>query len=426
MIIPSIDISQGKAVQLRQGKEKILESDNPEELANEFSRFGEIAVVDLDATLNKGNNRKIIKQICHAVPCRVGGGIRSVDAAIEALQNGAEKVILGTAVFNGKSINLEILEALASSIGKEKLIIALDSKNGKIVTHGWSQDTGIKLLPLVKKIESYASEILVTCVEKEGMLQGTDIKLLRALREKTNLPLTAAGGITTTEEIEELSRIDINCQLGMCIYTGKITLEEAFLSSLDWNKRLIPTITQDTSGRILMQAYSNRESLQRTFKTNKVWYYSRSREKQWMKGEKSGNYQYFQRIRTDCDHDSLLVTVNQKGCACHKGMYSCFGNTSFSLQELYEVVRNRLAVPFPGSYTAALTTEKIKDKIREESQELIDAKTSSEITWEAADLIYFILVYLAKKGVCLSEVLNELKRRRRVPKSKKSAAKKES
>lgn len=419
MIIPSIDVSQGKAVQLRQGKDKILEKEGPEMLAKEFSRFGEIAVIDLDAALNRGNNKETIKRICQIAPCRVGGGIRSVRSAVEAVLNGAERVIVGTSVFNGQSIDLEFLEEIAFAIGKDRLIIALDSRHGKIVTHGWSHDTGMHILPLIKKVEPYTSEILVTCVEKEGMLQGTDIKTLRTIRKKTDLPITAAGGISTPKEIEELSGMEINCQLGMCIYTGKIPLEEAFLSSLDWKKGLIPTITQDTSGRVLMQAYSNRESLQRTFATNKVWYYSRSRKKLWMKGETSGHYQDFYRIQSDCDHDSLLVTVHQKGYACHKGIYSCFGSVSFSLQELYEVIQERLSVPSPGSYTASLTTENIKDKIREESQELIDSIKPSEIIWEAADLVYFILVYLVKNGVGLNEVLNELKKRRRIPQIKK-------
>jgi len=419
MIIPSIDISKGKAVQLRQGKDKILEMDHPEILANEFSRFSEIAVIDLDAALNRGNNKETIKKICQKAPCRIGGGIRSVANALEAVLIGAEKVIVGTAAFTGKSINHEFLEALASAIGKNRVIVALDFRDGKIVTHGWTRDTDKKILPLIKKVEPYVSEILVTNVEKEGMLQGTDMKTFRSIRKKTDIPITAAGGICTLVEIEELSRIDINCQLGLCIYTGKISLEEAFLSSIDWSKGLIPTITQDTSGRVLMLAYSNLESLRRTFETNKVWYYSRSKKRLWMKGERSGHYQYFLRIQTDCDHDSLLVTVNQKGNACHKEIYSCFGPVPFSLQELYEIIGERLAVPSPESYTAALTTENIKDKIREESQELIAAANFSEIIWEASDLFYFILVYLAKKGICLNELLNELKRRRRIPKIKK-------
>jgi len=426
MIIPSIDISQGKAVQLRQGKEKILERENTERLAREFSRFGEIAVIDLDAAMNRGHNQELIKNICQKFSCRVGGGIRSVDAAVDAVIGGAEKVIVGTAAFSGTAINVEFMDKLASNIGRDRVITALDTRNGKIVTHGWTKDTGMHILPLIEKVEPYTSEILVTCVEKEGMLQGTDIQTLRAIRKKTDLPITAAGGISTPEEIEELSRREINCQLGMCIYSGKITLEEAFLSSLDWKKGLIPTITQDTSGRVLMQAYSSQESLQKTFATNKVWYYSRSRKKLWMKGKTSGNYQYFLRIRTDCDHDSLLVTVHQKGYACHKGIYSCFGSVPFSLQELFEVIQERLSASSPGSYTASLTTENIKDKIREESQELIDAIDPSEIIWETADLIYFILVYLARYGVGLNEVLNELKKRRRLPQIKKILKKMES
>ena len=135
------------------------------------------------------------------------------------------------------------------------------------------------------------------------------------------------------------------------------------------------------TAQVLMLAYSSRESLRQTFERDKVWYYSRSREKLWLKGEISGNFQYFQKIRTDCDGDALLVTVDQKGYACHTGNYSCFGNKAFSLKELYDIIKERLANPSSVSYTATLTDEMLQKKIIEEAHELIEARNNKEIIY---------------------------------------------
>ena len=215
------------------------------------------------------------------------------------------------------------------------------------------------------------------------------------------------------QEIKELAELGIQAQLGMAIYTGKIFPEEAFIESLNWKSDLIPTVVTDEEDQVLMVAYSNRESLQRTFTSGKMWYYSRSRKKVWMKGETSGNIQKFIQFRVDCDSDTLLAKVEQKGVACHLGNYSCFGGKSFSLKELYKVVQDRFANPQPGSYTATLTDELVREKILEEAKEVVEAKEKDEIIWEAADVLYFLTVLMAKSGVTYSDVLNELNRRRK-------------
>lgn len=413
MIIPSIDLSCGKAVQLRRGREKALERDDPLVLAREFSKFGEIAVVDLDAAFSTGNNDALIRKICQIAECRIGGGIRSIDGARKILSFGAEKVIIATKAFEQNSVNHDFLKVLSSAIGKNRIIIALDSLYGEIVTQGWQSQTGLSFENVLQEVETYASELLFTCVEREGMMRGADIDSIEKLKAATDLPITAAGGISTAGEIEELSRLGVNAQLGMALYSGKISLPDAFIASLQWDKELIPTIAVDTASQVLMLAYSSRESLEKTFETEKVWYYSRSRKELWMKGQTSGNFQKFLKIRTDCDGDALLVTVDQKGHACHTGKYSCFGNKAFSLKELYDVIRERLVNASPYSYTSSLTDEKLKQKIKEEAEELVDVDEKEGIIWEAADLLYFISVLLAKKGVSLDEVFQELKGRRR-------------
>jgi phosphoribosyl-ATP pyrophosphohydrolase/phosphoribosyl-AMP cyclohydrolase len=415
MIIPSIDLSCGRAVQLRQGREKALERDDPLALAREFSKYGEIAVVDLDAAFGTGNNDALIRKICRLAECRVGGGIRSIERAGEILSFGAEKVVIGTKAFEKNRVNHDFLKALNSAVGKDRVIIALDSLYGEIVTQAWQSQTGLSIEAVMQEVESYASELLFTCVEREGMMRGADFEAIKKLRAAAGLLITAAGGISIPEEIEKLSRLGVNAQLGMALYTGKISLPDAFIASLQWENELIATVAIDRSSQVLMLAYSSRKSLEKTFETENVWYYSRSRKKLWMKGETSGNFQKFLKIRTDCDGDALLVTVDQKGHACHTGKYSCFGNRAFSLDELHDVIRERLAHPSPCSYTSSLTDEKLKQKIKEEAGELADAQGKEEIIWEAADVLYFISVLLAKKGLSVDSVLSELKRRRRTP-----------
>jgi phosphoribosyl-ATP pyrophosphohydrolase/phosphoribosyl-AMP cyclohydrolase len=416
MIIPSIDLSQAKAVQLKQGRKKVLETSDVLGKASEFAKFGEIAVVDLDSALGKGQNNDLICKICRFTECRVGGGIRSLERAREILSLGAEKIIISTKAFEGNKVNHEFLKSLNSMISRDRIIIALDSFDGKIVTHGWKSHTGLRFESVLGEIKPYASELLFTSVEKEGLMQGADLKAVKKLRKNTDLRITVAGGISTLEEIQTLSRLEVNVQMGMALYTEKISLPDAFIASLKWDKGLIPTITVDTSSQVLMLAYSSQESLKKTFDTGKVWYYSRSRKSLWMKGEASGNIQTFLKIRTDCDSDALLVTVSQKGVACHTGKYSCFGDRVFSLDELYHVIQKRLSYPSSFSYTSSLTKEKLKQKIEEEARELVEAEKKDEIIWEAADLIYFVTVMLAKNHISFKEIEDELKIRRRTPK----------
>lgn len=413
MVIASIDLMKGNAVQLIQGREKKIERNNPLELANKFSKYGEIAVIDLDAAINKGDNQPLIKKICSLPDCRVGGGIRLTETAKKFISWGARKVIVGTKVFENDKINVSFLKKLSQSIGKNRVIIAVDSHGGEIVTHGWRHRTGIPLFHAARKLESFTSEFLITFVEKEGKMEGTDMEAVNILRKITQLPLTIAGGISSLAEIKQFAAQRIDVQLGMALYTGKIKLHDAFLASLNWQRKLLPVITIDECGQVLMLAYCNQESLKRTFLTEKMWYFSRSRKKLWKKGETSGNIQKLVRIRSDCDRDALLATVKQTGNACHMDHYSCFGDKIFSLYELYQIIKKRFEKSISGSYTMTLTDEKLRDKLLEETKELVEAKTKDDVIWEAADLMYFLTVLIQKKGVTIDDVLRELRRRRR-------------
>lgn len=226
MIIPCIDLMDGKVVQLIQGREKALEGERPLVMLEKFSAFPEIQVIDLDAALGKGSNDTIVRELAARAVTRVGGGVRTLDRARTLLDGGASKVIVGTAAFSGNGINKEFLTELVAGVGRDRIILALDSKGGKIVVKGWRQATELTAVEVIHQLEPYCGGFLCTYVDKEGMLEGTDLEWYRGLRQATSHELTAAGGVTTVEEIEELTRLGIHAALGMAIYTGKLDLAE--------------------------------------------------------------------------------------------------------------------------------------------------------------------------------------------------------
>jgi phosphoribosylformimino-5-aminoimidazole carboxamide ribotide isomerase len=225
MIIPCIDLMDGKVVQLVQGKEKALEGDPPAEMLRKFARFPEIQVIDLDAAMGRGANDELVEFLAGRAACRVGGGVRTVERARRLVAQGARKVIVGTAAFSRHGPNQGFLEMLARAVGRDRVIVALDSKDGRIVIKGWREATDFSAEEMVRRLEPYCSGFLCTYVDKEGMMQGTDLDWFRRLRAATPLEITAAGGISTIEEIRELARLGIHAALGMAIYTGRLSLE---------------------------------------------------------------------------------------------------------------------------------------------------------------------------------------------------------
>ena len=226
MIIPCIDLQDGKVVQLIQGRKKALEGAPPLEMLERFKGFPVIQVIDLDAAMGKGLNLEIVRELASRARTRVGGGVRTAARARELVDAGAERVIVGTAAFSGNAINEDLLNEIDRAVGREKVLLALDSRHGKIVVKGWSEAVDLTAEQVIRRLEPFCGGFLCTYVDKEGMLEGTDLAWYRRLRQATNHEITAAGGITTIEEIQELTQMNIHAALGLAIYTGRLDLEK--------------------------------------------------------------------------------------------------------------------------------------------------------------------------------------------------------
>jgi phosphoribosylformimino-5-aminoimidazole carboxamide ribotide isomerase len=226
MIIPCIDLMDGKVVQLVQGREKALEGDSPDEMLRKFSAFPQIQVIDLDAAMGRGVNDDLVEMLASKAVIRAGGGVRTVERAQTLLRQGAYRIIVGTSAFNAEGPNHEFLKSLQTAVGRDRIVLALDTKGGRIVIKGWQEATHFTAEEVISQLEPYCSGFLCTYVDKEGMMQGTDLDWFRRLRAATNMEITAAGGITTLDDIRALTAMNIHCALGMAIYTGRLDLAE--------------------------------------------------------------------------------------------------------------------------------------------------------------------------------------------------------
>lgn len=226
MIVPCIDLMDGKVVQLVQGREKALEGGSPEEMLRRFAAFPQIQVIDLDAAMGRGANDDLVEMLAAKAVIRAGGGVRTVERARTLIAQGAFRVIVGTSTFGPDGPNHRFLRELAASVGRERIVLALDSKGGHIVVKGWQEATAFTAEEMIRQLEPYCSGFLCTYVDKEGMMQGTDLAWFGRLRAATDLEITAAGGITTIEDIQALDRMRIHAAVGMAIYTGRLDLTE--------------------------------------------------------------------------------------------------------------------------------------------------------------------------------------------------------
>jgi len=409
MIVPSIDVINGRAVQLRRGREFLLDGGDPLARLEEFAVAGEVAVVDLDAALGRGSNAELIREMVRRAPCRVGGGIRDRDAARAWLDAGAAKIVIGTAAS----------PELCGTLPRERVIAAVDADRGQVVVDAWRRETGVPVLERIRALAPSVGGFLFTQVEREGAMDGFDFQaVVAAVHAAGDARVTAAGGITTTIEIAELDRIGADAQVGMALYTGRLTLGAAVAAPLaqpveNGGRGVWPTVVCDEWGRALGLVWSTPESLARAVEERRGVYWSRSRQALWVKGETSGNTQQLLRVDLDCDRDALRFSVRQHGAGfCHLERPACWP-TEFALDDLERTVAERAAHPDPGSRTNKLLGDPalLAAKLREEAAELAKAETPGEVVHETADLLYMALVALVRGGGSLAEVRAELARR---------------
>jgi phosphoribosylformimino-5-aminoimidazole carboxamide ribotide isomerase len=220
IVVPCIDIQDGKVVQLVQGREKVLEGPDALEMLERFAGFPEIQVIDLDAAMGVGDNGAIIEMLTSRARCRVGGGVRTPQRARQLVDLGAQRVIVGTAAF------APVFDDIVAEIGNEKIIVALDSKAGTVVVDGWATSLAVSAEEAITTFAEKCNGFLCTYVDKEGMMQGTDLEWFASLRRLTTLPITAAGGITTIEDVTALLEMNIDAAIGMAVYTGRLSLND--------------------------------------------------------------------------------------------------------------------------------------------------------------------------------------------------------
>jgi len=220
VLIPSIDLMGGKIVQLVQGKRKALEFDNFAAWVERFSKYPLVQLIDLDAAIGTGNNIELVRELARQLPCQVGGGVRSLAAAQAALAAGAQRVIIGSALFVQEKLNQVFADEMAEGVGAARLVFALDAIGGRVAIHGWRKVTDVSPLQMVRALEPWCGAFLYTHVETEGLLQGFPQDVIRPLREATDRQLIAAGGIRSQEEIDELHAMGVDAVVGMAIYKG--------------------------------------------------------------------------------------------------------------------------------------------------------------------------------------------------------------
>jgi phosphoribosylformimino-5-aminoimidazole carboxamide ribotide isomerase len=220
VLIPSIDLMGGKIVQLIQGERKALEFDNFSEWTDRFRKFPIVQVIDLDAAIGSGDNQRLVEELCHELPCQVGGGLRTIERARQVLAWGAKKVIIGSSLFAANRINLPFARALAEELRPERLIFSVDSRGGFVAVKGWKQSTELRPAEAMRELAPFCSAFLYTHIDTEGLMQGFPFDVLKELQSAAERKLIVAGGIRSAEEVERLDSFGVDAVVGMAIYTG--------------------------------------------------------------------------------------------------------------------------------------------------------------------------------------------------------------
>lgn len=228
MLIPCIDLQRGQAVQLVHGRKRALAVADVLGLLDRFSHYKWLHIIDLDAAMRRGQNNRLVRQLCVAasrrykMKVRVGGGIRTLRRAEGLLKLGAEQVIIGSAAFRNGQPNLRLLRTLAARLGRKHIVVALDTAKGRIVIHGWRTPLTLEPTEVFSALEPYCGGFLCTDVDREGTMRGANLRWFRSLRAATKHPIIAAGGISTSRQIRALEKIGMHSAVGMALYKNRV------------------------------------------------------------------------------------------------------------------------------------------------------------------------------------------------------------
>ena len=220
MLIPSIDLLGGRIVQLVQGEKLRLAFDDFEYWIERFSRFPLVQLIDLDAAMRQGENSVLVEQIAKRLPVQAGGGIHTVERARQVLEAGAQRVIVGSALFSADGkVNTEFAAKLAASVGAESVVAGIDTKNGRIAVKGWKAQVELTPDDAIPELEPYAAAFLYTHVDTEGTMRGFPSDVAARLRKLTKKQLIVAGGIRSQQEVDALDALGADAVVGMAVYT---------------------------------------------------------------------------------------------------------------------------------------------------------------------------------------------------------------
>ena len=347
ILLPAIDLHQGQCVRLLRGDydtAQVVAAD-PVETARAFEEQGAgwLHVVDLDgAKEGTPKNAELIAQVVErtGLQVEVGGGIRNMATVDRYLELGAARVILGSAALRDPQFVAEAVKRYG-----KRVAVGIDALGGKVAAEGWLEQSQVDYLELARRMEDLGVQYLIcTDISQDGTLAGPNLTMLDQLNQAVSCHVVASGGVSSLLDIVNLYDLGLYGAIaGKALYTGALDLRAAIAAcrriggekgaglsedELDLYFRksdLIPAIIQDDdTGEVLMLAYMNRESFRKSLETGTTWFYSRSRKALWNKGETSGHTQTIVGVWADCDDDTLLLRVKQKGAACHTGSHSCF------------------------------------------------------------------------------------------------------
>ena len=355
------------------------------------------------AVLSNFPSDNLLKKVCSVAECYLIMNSPNFETIKSVLQMGVKKVI--------------IPEKEVKNIGQKiskKIIIARITLQKMSLLNNNLQNLTEELEEIINRVNPYCSELLIDYDDEINTDKSILLGILNIISSFNQNSITFLDPNSTITK--ELEMKGINPLISAQNILEEKEMITIFKSVLDFQKQegLIPTIVQDEHNQILMLAFSSQDSLTQALVQKRGIYYSRSRKSIWVKGETSGNYQTLYQARYDCDRDALLFIVRQSGDACHLPRYSCFGNKEFRLSDLYDIIQDRILNPVANSYTSKISKDEqlVIEKIREESNEVINYTDDKNLAWEIADLVYFILVLMAKKGIKLQDILNELWSRR--------------